>query len=75
MMICGGRLWTNVTTYNFPVAFQNRVIGIAFSQTGASSNSVVRVSFKSIPTVTGFIIEYARDNMMNKGAYYIALGN
>jgi len=75
MMICGGRLWTNVTTYNFPVAFQNRVIGIAFSQTGASSNSVVRVSFKSIPTVTGFVIDYARDNMMNKGAYYIALGN
>ena len=58
---------------NFPISFSRKVCGIAFSQSGASSSSVVRLAFASY-SLTGFSVTHNNTSVIKSGAFYIACG-
>ena len=74
MMICGAKIVSTSTNYTFPIAFSTKICSIAFGQTGQSSSSIERISFKSLPSLTGMSLNGIHANSTSNGAYYIAFG-
>lgn len=59
-------------TVTFPIAYNTKMIGLAFSQSGAASSKIARIAIISI-TKTTLNLEGCENAALAKGAYYICI--
>lgn len=59
-------------TVTFPIAYNTKMMGLAFSQSGAASSRVARIAIISI-TKTTLNLEDCENAALVNGAYYICI--
>lgn len=66
----GGKIASRTVT--FPIAYNTKMIGLAFSQSGAASAKISRIAINYI-TKTTLNLEGCENATLANGAYYICI--